>query len=42
MIIVDEVIYYTAREVYGASLVMGVLFAFSILGIIYLLSKLFK
>lgn len=40
--IIDGVMYYTAEEAFRVSLLLGILFAFAIIGVAYLIKSLFK
>jgi len=39
---IDGVMYYTASEFLGASVILGFLIAFAILGVIYVIGKILK
>ena len=40
--IIDGVMYYTAEEVFRGSLLLGILFAFAIIGVAYLIKNFFE
>lgn len=40
--IMDDVMYYTAEEAFRVSLMLGILFAFAIIGVAYLIKNFFE